>query len=338
MRCCFAAAGAGADPLEGPESSLGSSRRAPASARDAIARGFSKLLSGRRQAAEVDWASQLSSRGMGTPRSWAEDSGGWGGWVGWVGGGGGCFGKAVASAACRHPPSLPSARLQSHWLQRRHADPRPPPLHCCAGARPPPRAGMQRTRAESSLQRSIEQLEEFDSPSVGPAATATTASTGGASRYFNTPRGRLLQTLAAEAAAAQKERSLRETREALPLPPTYSSVLGAVDAALQSAGTSPSKIPRLPSSARGGGTAHATAMEGAVAAKLRAPASFNKSPSRIPRPAALGIPPAPRHADENLGSAPASPDKDLPAASAGSVGRFAGALRSSIENLRGLGR
>lgn len=194
---------------------------------------------------------------------------------------------------------------------------------------------MQRTRAESSLQRSIEQLDEFDSPSVAPAVTATTTSTGGASRYFNTPRGRLLQTLAAEAAAAQKERSLRETREALPLPPTYSSVLGAVDAALQSAGTSPSKIPRLPS-ARAGSAAHAATIE-AAAAKLRAPTSFNRSPSKIPRPAALGIPSAPRHADENLGSAPASPDKDLPAAPAGSVGRFAGALRSSIENLRGLG-
>jgi hypothetical protein len=196
---------------------------------------------------------------------------------------------------------------------------------------------MQRTRAESSLQRSIEQLEEFDSPSVGPAVTTTT-STGGASRYFNTPRGRLLLTLAAEAAAAQKERSLRETREALPLPPTYSSVLGAVDAALQSAGTSPSRIPRLPS-ARGGSAAHASTVE-AAAAKLRAPASFNRTPSKFPRPAALGIgiPPAPRHADENVGNAPASPDKDLPAAPSGSVGRFAGALRSSIENMRGLRR
>ncbi len=48
-------------------------------------------------------------------------------------------------------------------------------------------------------------------PSESRATSATTSSivsgpSGVAGRYFNTPRGRLLQTLAAEAAQAQKER------------------------------------------------------------------------------------------------------------------------------------
>ena len=188
---------------------------------------------------------------------------------------------------------------------------------------------MQRTRAESSLQRSLE-LEDgapplAPSPSIGMGSGATpTTTASGASRYFNTPRGRLLQMLAAEAAAAHKELSLRETREGLP--PSYSEVLGAVDAALlHSAGSSPSRIPRQ-ASGHGGGAVDA------AAAAMR-PVAY-RSPSRIPRPAALGLPPSPFAAgDENAGSVPASPDKEQPAA--GVAGRFGQALSSSIENLRG---
>lgn len=98
---------------------------------------------------------------------------------------------------------------------------------------------MQRTRAESSLQRSIEELEDSgaggSSVAGGAGApssalsgfTAASASTSRASRLndlANTPRGRLLQQLAAEATAAQRERGLRDARQAAPQPPSYSQV------------------------------------------------------------------------------------------------------------------
>jgi hypothetical protein len=184
---------------------------------------------------------------------------------------------------------------------------------------------MQRTRAESSLQRSmdVEALEDDLGPSASEtaacgASTTPTASgvTGvssisgpsGVGRYLNTPRGRLLQTLAAEAAHAQKERSLRDIKAAVP---TYSGVMGAVDAALRSAASSPTKIP-LAACPSGGIPAHYA------------------SPSKIPRPAALALC-AGGSDDENLGSsAPPSPAKEAPAAAP----RWGGALRASVENLR----
>ena len=76
-----------------------------------------------------------------------------------------------------------------------------------------------------------------------------------------------VQTLAAEAAQAQKERSLRDSRSAVPMPPTYSGVMGAVDAALEAAhGPSPTRIPRAAPSGASSARPHYT------------------SPSKIPRP------------------------------------------------------
>lgn len=70
-----------ADPLDDLDEMLGSATTAPAptSARDLIAAGFSRLLTPLRSARSgrrpEDWTRQLSQRGKGTPRSWAEDSG-----------------------------------------------------------------------------------------------------------------------------------------------------------------------------------------------------------------------------------------------------------------------
>lgn len=194
-------------------------------------------------------------------------------------------------------------------------------------------AGMQRTRASSSLQRSLELEGGAAPPAPSPLGTAsgttpttstTSASAGGASRYFNTPRGRLLQTLASEAAAAQKERSLAGAREGLP--PSYSQVLGVVDAALQGAVPSPSKIPRQASARAGSSVASEESAEAAAQMPVY------RSPSKIPRPARLGLPQAPV-TDENAFSLPSSPDKEQPTAD-GAAARFGRALSSSIENLQ----
>ena len=191
-------------------------------------------------------------------------------------------------------------------------------------------AGMQRTRAESSLQRSLELEGDVPAPltavsssplGTGTGAPPSTTTSVSASRYFNTPRGRLLQALAAEAAAAQKERSRRETREVLPA--SHSGVLGTVDPA----GSSPSKIPRQPSVR---GNADGAAMDAAEAASLRV---VYRSPSKIPRPTLLGVPPG-QDSDENVGSLPPSPDK-VQSPAAGAVARFGRALSSSIENMHG---
>ena len=60
----------------------------PASAREALAAGFARLVgplvgAARRDREAAQWGLKLSARGMGTPRSWAEDSGACGG-QGWL--------------------------------------------------------------------------------------------------------------------------------------------------------------------------------------------------------------------------------------------------------------
>lgn len=71
-----------ADPLDDLDSMLGSARsmrgsarKAPTSARELIAAGFSRLLaplrSARKAGGEAEWARQMS-----TPRSWGASSGG----------------------------------------------------------------------------------------------------------------------------------------------------------------------------------------------------------------------------------------------------------------------
>ncbi|KAL4459030.1 hypothetical protein ABPG75_013895 [Micractinium tetrahymenae] len=304
-----------ADPLDDLDSMLGSARKAQPSARELIAAGFSKLLaplrSARKGGGEAEWARQMS-----TPRSWGASS------------------------------------------------------------------GMQRTRAESNLQRSVD-VEDLDDigPSAsqtmqgvspagggahsglgygavsGPAESMATSATsssivsgpsGVAGRYLNTPRGRLLQTLAAEAAQAQKERSLRQACEAVPLPPSYSAVMGHVEAALQhqqqqqgnhqqcSASSSPrSRIPRAaPAPALMLRDGHGSAAQ---------PQYRGASPSKIPRPAPLALPAQGRRQQyedegENMeyGSMPASPDKERPAGGGSAAARLGAAalvLRGSIENL-----
>lgn len=170
---------------------------------------------------------------------------------------------------------------------------------------------MQRTRAESSLQRSVGELEQESPPrsplssalslpsasagsapsATGPAASAST-STSRASRlnsdFASTPRGRLLQQLAAEATAAQRERSLRGRREALPEPPSYSAVMARVDEALQSAGTSPAKGALATSPTR----LPKPSSTGAGQQGAKGYLSPGASPSKIPRAAAIS-------ADEN---------------------------------------
>lgn len=133
----------------------------------------------------------------------------------------------------------------------------------------------------------------------------------------------------------------------MPLPPSYSAVLGNVEAALEgqqqreqqrSASASPrSRIPGAP-------PAPATMpYDGACAAAQ--PLYLGASPSKIPRPAPLALPAQGRRqryegGDENVGygSMPASPDKERPAgggsaAAAARLGAAALVLRGSVENL-----
>ncbi len=74
LLCVLCPAGpAPADPLDDLDSMLGSARKAPSSARERIAAGFSRLLAPLRSArkgGEAQWARQLS-----TPRSWGASSG-----------------------------------------------------------------------------------------------------------------------------------------------------------------------------------------------------------------------------------------------------------------------
>lgn len=163
---------------------------------------------------------------------------------------------------------------------------------------------MQRTRANSSLQRSASlEVEDLSpggvsgpqdaSPAPSTLDAPSTGATSLASRinYLGgSPRGRLLAQLAAEVAAGQREREAAQAAREAPAPdaPSYSQVLSAVDQALRSAGASPvkayspSKLPRPSATAAGAG---------------RGPSSAHASPSKIPRLAALPS------ADENAGTA-----------------------------------
>lgn len=131
---------------------------------------------------------------------------------------------------------------------------------------------MQRTRARGSMQRSLEELEAEEQENVaralsgsplsmpsasagsaaGPAASAgraasiTTASSG--RDLAATPRGALLQQLAAEATAAAA--AARPRSDQRPAQPTYSAVMAKVDDALRSANASPTRLPKP--AARGG--------------------------------------------------------------------------------------
>ncbi len=131
----------------------------------------------------------------------------------------------------------------------------------------------------------------------------------------------------------------------MPLAPSYSAVLGTVEAALQggqpceqqrSASSSPrSWIPGVPPAPgpvqRGGWDTTAQ------------PLYRGASPSKIPRPAPLALPALHRQRYEDggenvgYGSMPASPDKEHPAGGANAAAARLGAaslvLRSSVENL-----
>ena len=71
------------DPLDDLEATLGSAlwqkqqqqQSATFAGGGGVTGGLGRLLSGRRGSGPAHWERQLSSRGMGTPRSWAQDSG-----------------------------------------------------------------------------------------------------------------------------------------------------------------------------------------------------------------------------------------------------------------------
>ena len=162
-------------------------------------------------------------------------------------------------------------------------------------------------------------------PTHAPCSSPAGAQSQPPRRYLgdSTPRGQLLRLLAAEAAAAHKERSLRQSMGA-PSAAGFDDVMAIVDGCLDSAGNSaapsPSRIPRAAPAAQPAGR--------------RA-----RSPSRIPSPSKITSPQKSsrfasrlslRHsgpsADENGGgSGPPSPAK---------AGQYArgNPMRGSIEN------
>ncbi len=184
-------------------------------------------------------------------------------------------------------------------------------------------AGMQRTKAGVSLQRSSDELEEESPPvqsrlergcgaaqgpflSPGDSEAPSSALTAGtaaslASRsalLSSSPRGQLLKQLADEATAAQRERAAREAAAAAPAQPTYSEVMGRVDDALRSAGASPVKAAQY--GAAGAYSPSKLARgSGAAAGAAGGYRSGGSSPSKIPRA------PSQRNAsaDENEGGA-----------------------------------
>lgn len=149
------------------------------------------------------------------------------------------------------------------------------------------------------------------------------------SRLLTTPRGQLLRTLAAEAAAAQKQRSLRATHQT---GPSIDEVLAVVDGALSARGAaptaggapapSPSRIPK-PGYAVPVGSSQPVPAAGA--------SLYGRSPSKIPRLASSRL--SMGRQDENSGgisgAGPPSPGKGKLGA-----GGQANPLRSSVENLR----
>lgn len=305
-----------ADPLDDLDSMLGSARQPQPSARNMLAAGFSKLLaplrSAKRQQAQgdTDWAR--------TPPSWGASSG---------------------MQRTRAESSLQRSTDVEEHPQHHHQD-----AHPGYGYGPHELEGEEEDMEDPGP--SASETMGLGSPSasgaagadMSPGVTSGPALSGatGVARYLNTPRGRLLQTLAAEAVAVQVQRgqaqhAAAEAAQAEASLPSYTDVLDSVEAALQTAGPSPSKIPRA------GGRAHP-----GPGGRHQQQQYAGGSPSRIPRPAALSIPVIQhqqqyqqqqrhRYLDENV-SAPASPDKEAPSAGVTTM-RPAGVLRGSIENL-----
>ena len=166
---------------------------------------------------------------------------------------------------------------------------------------------MQRTKAGVSLQRSSDEQEEESPPvqsrlerggaaaqgpflSPGDSEAPSSALTAGtaaslASRsalLSSSPRGQLLKQLADEATAAQRERAAREAAAAAPAQPSYSEVMGRVDDALRSAGTSPVKAAQYGASGAYSPSKLARG-PGAGAGAAGGYRSGGSSPSKIPR-------------------------------------------------------